>query len=111
VDIATANDFVLFSFSQQDISREMLVCVCVAIFLCTLLWCSGDPYIPKHRAKAMTRQAVSVSFNMFIVLKQDRNEILRNDIEQYREKYIALNYFEVKISKKNIDRSGNELDW
>ena len=84
--------------------------MCVVVFLCAFLWCSGDTYIPKHRAKAMTPQATLVSFNMFVVLRQERNEILRNDIEQYREKYIALYYFETKISTKYIHHQVIDLD-
>jgi len=47
---------------------------------------------------------------MFIVLRQERNEILCNDIQSSREKYIAQYYFKAKISKKNIDRQGKDLD-
>jgi hypothetical protein len=58
----------------------------------------------------MTPQAASVSLNTFIVLGQERNEILRNDIETFREKYIAQYYFKTKISRKYIHRSVIELD-
>jgi len=58
----------------------------------------------------MTPQAASVSLNVFIVLRHERNEILRNDIEWSRDKYIAQYYFKAKISKKTIDRPGNDLD-
>jgi len=89
---------------------RVCVCVCVVVFLFTFLRCSADSYIRKHRAKTMTPQAASVSLNMFIILRQERNEIMQNDIEVSREKYTAQYYFEAKISKKNIHRPGNDLD-
>jgi len=54
-------------------------------------------------AKITTPQAASVSFNVFIVLRQDRNKRLRNDTDSHREKYIAQHYFKAKISRKYID--------
>jgi hypothetical protein len=58
-------------------------------FSLTDLLCSGNLYILKHRAKAVTPQAASMKFNMFIVHKDVRNEILPNGFETSREKYIA----------------------
>jgi hypothetical protein len=82
VDLASANDFVLFGF----LNTISLVILCVVVFLGNFLWCSGDSYILKHRAKIMTPQAASVSLGVFVVLKQGRNEVLGNFIESCREK-------------------------
>jgi hypothetical protein len=50
----------------------------------------------------MPPQAPSVSLNMFIVLKEGRNEILRKDIESFREKYIAQIYFKANMYNKIV---------
>jgi hypothetical protein len=82
-----------------------------------VLWFSFLPFFRAaairtfiHRAKVRTPQATSVSLNMFIILRQERNEMLRNDIESSREKYIAQYYFKAKIYKKNTDRPEKDLD-
>ena len=93
---------------QNDISRRMLVCV--VVFLFTFLWYSGDSYMLKQKAKLMTLQAASVSLNVFIVLRLQRNEILRNNIESSREKYVTRYYFKAEISGKYIQSPGIDLD-
>jgi len=104
MDLATGNDFALFWLTEHHISRETLVCVCVCVcvvvLLCIFLWFSGNLYFLKHRAKVTTPQGASVSFNMFIVLKQERNSILRKDIETSRGKFIAHHYLRAEISKE-----------
>jgi hypothetical protein len=57
---------VLFSLPQNDISREMLVCVFWFFFLAFF----DAAVIRKHMATIMTPQASSVSLNVFIVLRQ-----------------------------------------
>ena len=47
IGLQTAKDFVHFSFPQHDVCRDILVCVIVVVFLCTIIWCSGDSYILK----------------------------------------------------------------
>jgi len=74
MDLPTANDFLPICVPQHDISLELFVCVCVCVcvvvLLCNFRWFSGDSYIPKQRAKIMTSQAATVSFNIFNVLRQ-----------------------------------------
>ena len=47
---------------------------------------------------------------MFIVLRQERNEILRND-KKSRDKYIAQYYLKAKIYIKISDRPLIDLVW
>jgi hypothetical protein len=82
MDHASANDFVLFGF----LNTISLVILFVVFFLGNFLWCSGDSYILKHRAKVMPPQAASVSLGVFVVLTEGRKEILGNYIESCREK-------------------------
>jgi len=106
MDLPAANDFVLIWVRQPDISRKMLVCA-LWVFFWPTARAAAIRTFPNHRAKVKTAEASSVSFTVFIVLRQERNEILRNDIESYRDKYIAQYSFKAKIYRKNIDLRGS----
>jgi len=47
---------------------------------------------------------------MFIVLKEGRSKILRNDFETSKQKYIAHYYLGQKYLRKNIDILVLDLD-